>query len=64
MALLTGKLVATCPRSDSTVDVREDCVECKSFKHVAWQGLKPLIACTYEKKPEAEKEGMGGLKRW
>jgi len=64
MTLLPGKLFVTCPKSGSTVDVREKCVECPDFKHITWQGLKPLIACSYEKKPEPEKKGVAGLKRW
>jgi len=61
MALLTGKLLVPCPRLDHEVDVRKDCIECKDFKHVAWQALKPLISCSYEKKPEPEEKG---LKKW
>jgi len=59
MALLAGKLLVPCPRSGHEVDVRKDCIKCGFFKHVAWQGLTPLIACTYEKKPEQEKEKEG-----
>lgn len=62
--LLAAKLVVTCPRSDSPVDARTDCVNCKSFKHVAYKGMRPFIACTYKKKPNPEKKGIGGLRRW
>lgn len=50
MGLLTGKLTVTCPKTGNEVDVRKDCVECSDYKHISWEGLKPMIRCTYEKK--------------
>lgn len=72
MTLLPGKLVVKCPKTDNEVNVRKDCVECKAFKHVSWEGLKPLITCDYEKKPEqstvphgtSKKTSIDALKRW
>ena len=76
MPLLPGKMLVKCPKTDSEVNVRNVCVKCGYLKFTSWEGLKPLVACSYEKKPNirnnsttektsnVEKEGIGGLRRW
>jgi len=69
MPLLSGKLLVKCPKTGNEVNVRVTCMECSHYRHTSWEGLHPLIACTYESQvnniPETQtSKSLNGLKKW
>jgi len=49
IAMLMGKAVFKCPKTDRDVTLHQDCINCNDFGYWGIKGARPYISCKAEK---------------